>query len=56
MWCGTEDFLYKENVHMRDHLKKLGYNLTYEESPGVHCWECWDLKIQSVLNWLPLGR
>ena len=56
MWCGTEDFLYKENVRMRDHLKALHYDLTYEESTGNHNWGCWDQKIQSVLSWLPLGR
>ena len=52
MWCGTEDFLYQANVRMRDHLKKLGYNLTYEESPGDHQWKYWDQKIQTVLDWL----
>ena len=56
MWCGTEDFLYKSNVGMRDHLKKLGYNLTYEESPGDHQWKYWDEKIQTVLSWLDLGK
>ena len=56
MWCGTEDFLYEGNVKFRDHLKKLGYPLLYEESPGVHSWKYWDLKIQSVLNWLPIHK
>lgn len=56
IWCGTEDFLYEDNARMRDHLKKLGYNLTYEESPGDHSWPYWDAKIQTVLNWLPLGE
>ena len=56
MWCGTEDFLYAQNTRLRDHMHALGLNLTYEESPGVHAWEYWDLKIQSVLNWLPLKK
>ena len=25
MWCGTEDFLYAQNIRMRDHLRALGY-------------------------------
>ena len=53
-WCGTEDGLIGENRLFRDHLAKLGYELTYEESPGVHAWEYWDDKIQTVLKWLPL--
>jgi putative tributyrin esterase len=52
MWCGTEDFLYNQNVRMKDHLTKLGYDLTYEESPGDHQWKYWDEKIQSVLKWI----
>jgi len=52
MWCGTSDFLYDQNVRMREHLKKLGYNLTYTESPGDHQWKYWDEHIQPALNWL----
>ncbi len=56
MWCGTEDFLYKSNVRMRDHLRALNYDLTYEESPGDHQWKYWDQKIQTVLDWLPIRK
>ncbi len=54
IWCGTEDFLYNHNTRMRDHLLKLGYDVTYEESSGSHQWECWDEKIQSILKWLKI--
>ena len=56
MWCGTEDFLYSQNIALRDHMRKLGLPLTYEESPGNHSWECWDRKIQDILRWLPIGK
>ncbi len=56
MWCGTEDFLYSQNTKMRDHLRALGYNLLYEESPGDHQWKYWDAKIQTVLDWLIPGK
>ena len=52
MWCGTEDFLYAQNTRMRDHLRALGYDLTYEESPGDHQWRYWDQKIADALAWL----
>ncbi len=52
MWCGTSDFLYDQNVRMREHLKNLGYNLTYTESPGDHQWKYWDEFIQPALTWL----
>ena len=56
MWCGTEDFLYQQNVRFRDHLRALGLPLTYEECPGDHQWKYWDQKIQTILNWLPLRK
>ncbi len=54
IWCGTEDFLYAGNLTAKDKLTELGYELTYEESPGDHRWNYWDEKIQRVLEWLPL--
>lgn len=56
MWCGTEDFLYGQNIRMRDHLRALGYDLTYEESPGDHQWQYWDKKIAGALDWLLPGE
>jgi len=52
--CGTEDFLYEDNVRFRDHCRKLGLPLTYEEGPGNHEWGYWDHYIDRVLKWLPL--
>ena len=56
MWCGTEDFLYADNLRMRDHLRALGYALTYSEGPGDHLWRYWDAQIQNVLDWLIPGE
>lgn len=53
-WCGTEDFLYQDNLRFRDHARKVGLDVTYEEGPGEHEWGCWDRMIQRVLEWLPL--
>ncbi len=53
-WCGTEDFLYEDNVRFRDHARRLGLDLRYEEGPGGHEWACWDRQIRRVLEWLPI--
>ncbi len=51
--CGTEDFLYNENLTFRSHARNL--DLTYEEHQGeAHNWDYWDQQIQRVLNWLPI--
>jgi S-formylglutathione hydrolase FrmB len=54
--CGTEDFLYPNNLAFRDLAQRLGIDLTYFEEPGVHEWGFWDRNIQKVLDWLPLQR
>ena len=53
--CGTEDGLLGVNRQFRDHLLRLGYDVTYEEGPGVHDWYFWDEYILKALNWLPLA-
>ncbi len=56
IWCGTEDFLYHENVRMRDRLRELGYDLTYTETPGDHQWKYWDREIQNILSYIEKTR
>jgi S-formylglutathione hydrolase FrmB len=50
--CGTEDFLYADNVRFRDAVRKLSLDHTYEEGPGAHEWSYWDKMIQNVLAWM----
>lgn len=50
--CGTEDFLYQNNVSFRDFLGTLPLDLTYEEGPGEHTWDYWDRMIQRTLAWV----
>lgn len=54
MACGTEDSLLPSNRLFRDCLLENGFDLTYEEFPGDHNWDFWDMTIQRVLDWLPL--
>lgn len=56
MACGTEDELIGVNRAFRDHLKELGFDVTYEEGPGVHDWYFWDKYILRAMEWLPLGQ
>ena len=54
-YCGTDDFLWQDNLRFREHLRKLGLDARWEEGPGGHSWENWNERIQHVLAWLPLG-
>ena len=53
-YCGTEDVLYADNLRFRDFIRPLGFDYTYEETPGDHRWVYWDALIQKVLEWLAL--
>ena len=50
-WCGTEDFLYKNNLEMELKMKSLGIDSEFNYSEGEHNWACWDREIQNVLKW-----
>ncbi len=50
--CGTDDFLYADNLRFRDTVQKLPFDYTYEEGPGEHTWDFWDRMIQNVLAWM----
>lgn len=52
MACGTDDFLYQNNLGFLDHLKTLGLPVTWESTPGrAHTWDYWDEKVQVALKW-----
>lgn len=52
IWCGTEDFLYTDNLKFVDFLKKTDFEFKYEESEGDHSWGYWDAKIRTVLQFI----
>jgi putative tributyrin esterase len=51
-YCGTQDFLYADNIRFRDFVRPLGFDYTYAETLGDHNWDYWDAMIQKVLRWL----
>ncbi len=52
MGVGTEDFMYKSNVALKEKFEGLDYDFTYRESAGSHSWAFWDEYIQYVLEWM----
>ncbi len=50
--CGTEDFLFKDNVAFHRHLNRLGIEHTYVTGPGEHVWGYWDEQIEQVVKWV----
>lgn len=50
--CGTEDFLYQENLKHNEHLTKCGIPYTFWQGPGTHEWGFWDQRIVDFLKFL----
>lgn len=48
--CGTEDFLLGSNRAFTAHLQAIGYEHHYQEFPGSHNWDYWDLHIREALQ------
>ncbi len=55
MAVGTEDFMYEDNLRLKEVFQGLDYDYTYEEGPGLHNWAFWDEYIQHVLKWMFKG-
>jgi S-formylglutathione hydrolase FrmB len=53
--CGTEDFLYRDNLRFREHLLSLDYDLTSDFRTGDHEWGFWDNDVQRFLAWLEVS-
>ncbi len=47
--CGTEDFLLEDNREFAAELARLGVPHQYEEFPGSHSWDYWDLHVREAL-------
>ncbi len=50
--CGVDDFLIGDNRSFTEHLNTLGYDHIYQEYPGAHNWEYWDLHIQQSIEFV----
>lgn len=50
--CGTEDFLYQMNLKAKARMEEMGASLVYDEGPGGHNWDFWDLHIRNILDWM----
>lgn len=50
--CGTEDFLYPNNLDMHRYLEKLGVPHEWVTHPGIHDFDFWNYALPVALDWL----
>ena len=51
MACGTEDFLYKENIRMKEFLEQQNADFKFVEGPGQHNWQFWIPRSEEGINY-----
>lgn len=54
--CGTEDFLFQQNLDFHAHLEAIGYPHVWRQSPGVHDFDFWNPEIKTAMAWLKEAR
>jgi S-formylglutathione hydrolase FrmB len=47
--CGTEDFLLDQNRGFHDRLTEMKIPHEYEEFPGSHSWDYWDIHVREAI-------
>ena len=52
MMCGTEDFIYEDNVEFKSFLESKDVSFKYEEGPGDHDYAYWDQGILKAIKWM----
>ena len=52
MACGTEDFLYPNNLDMHNYLTAQGVEHEWLTHPGVHNFDFWNYALPKALDWL----
>ena len=52
MACGTEDFLYQENIRTSSFLKENGAEILFEEGPGMHNFDFWNRYLEPGIRYL----
>lgn len=48
--CGVDDFLLENSRAFHAYLEQLGIPHEYEELPGAHNWDYWDLRVQDAIT------
>ena len=49
--CGTEDFLFENNMTYHQTLLQLGYDHAWFTAPGVHDFTFWNLAVREGISW-----
>ena len=50
MFCGIEDFLYKDNCRFREVLAENGFASSFVTAPGRHRWGDWETYIRLTVS------
>jgi S-formylglutathione hydrolase FrmB len=49
-FCGTEDFMYEDNLKFKAFMESSSFDYKYFEEVGGHSWDMWDKWLPSALE------
>lgn len=52
MACGSEDFLYPNNIELHEYLDSIGYPHEWWVQYGIHDFEFWNRAMPAAIQWL----
>ncbi len=52
MACGSEDFMYQNNLNLHNYLDGIDYTHEWHVDHGVHDFEFWNRAMPVAINWL----
>ncbi len=51
MMCGTEDYVYGDNLNFKSFLEEKKIEFKFEEGSGKHDWDYWNTGIEKAIKW-----
>lgn len=48
--CGTEDFLYPQNLDYHQFLNQIGYDHVWYTTPGIHHYDFWNASLKNAFE------
>lgn len=51
-YCGTQDYLYEDNILFHKYCIEHHFDLQYSEDGGGHDWNSWTRQLPQMMKWL----
>ncbi len=53
--CGDDDFLYENNIHLYEQMRRHQIPVQYRMRDGGHTWRYWQIALTDILSYISIG-